>query len=454
MRLSNQILFFAVLAIIVYAKLYAAPSAISGLSVKNIVLYLAFISILLFNMNSLPQLTSLPGVGAIAGLLVLAPVSMFYAPAFAYGAHLVTFTMLADYKNELFDPFLFYGIAYVITARPETGLQPMRAVVITFGLLNILALSYYVTGLNPFYQTVLSQHHTRFASYGSYSNQGAYSLGMFLPLTYYLYVRAQAQAARLFYIFLMLTSMAGIALSGSRGAMLALAAEFLLLMIWTRKYGFFLRVIALGAIGLVLFALSTHEQFLTHALSRMRLFAGNSHAQQYLRSQGYSNLDIISSGRTFVWSGILKLFSLHPLAAFMGFGWGTFDAHIYQALGTVIATHNMFLKMWAELGFTGLFFTAWLGGNVFRSFRQWVRPYDPLLDQCIRASMFIVLWTFMLSAPIDLYVIWSFTFGVLAGYARHAREHSQSCAQAKTTADAVSSQAVSANTSGPYYRAR
>lgn len=449
MRPSKQILFFAVLAIIVYAKLYAAPSAISGLSAKNFLLYLGVISILLFDMNSLPQMTSLPGVGAITGLLVLAPISMFYAPAFAYGAHLVTFTMLADYKNELFDPFLFYGIAYMLTARPEAGLRPLRAVVITFGLLNVLALSYYVTGLDPFYQTVLSQHNTRFASYGGYSNQGAYSLEMFLPLTYYLYVRARAQGARLFYVFLMLASITGIALSGSRGAMLASAAEFLLLMVWTRKYAFFLRVVSLGAIGVVLFALSTHEQFLTHALDRMRLFTGNSHAQQYLRMQGYSSLDIISSGRTFVWGGILKLFSLHPLAAVMGFGWGTFDAHIYQVLGTVIATHNMFLKIWAELGLTGLVFTAWLGENVFRSFRQWVRPYDPLLDQCIRASMFIVLWTFMLSAPIDLYVIWSFTFGVLAGYARYARVHSQSCAQTKTTADAVASQAASANTSRP-----
>ena len=184
MRPLNQILFLAVLAMIVFAKLYAAPSMITGLSLKNIVLYTASIAILLSYADRLSLLRDLPGAAPVAVLLVLAPLSMLYAPVLAGGVKLVPFDMLADYKNELFDPFLLYGIGFLLTARPEAGLRPLRAVVITFGLLNILALSFYVTGINPFYQNVLSQQHTRFASYGIYSNQGAYSLEMFLPLTY------------------------------------------------------------------------------------------------------------------------------------------------------------------------------------------------------------------------------------------------------------------------------
>lgn len=449
MRPLNQILFFSVLAMIVVVKLYVAPSAITGLSIKNIVLYLVCVSILLFYMNRLSMLKSLPGAGAVAVLLILAPLSMLYAPVLADGAHLVVFDMLADYKNELFDPFLLYGVGYLLTARPEAGLRPLRAVVITFGLLNILALSYYVTRVNPFYQNVLSQQHTRFASYGIYSNQGAYSLAMFMPLTYYLYIRTRIQWARLFYLFLMLTSVAGIALSGSRGAVLALVAEFFLLMIWTRQYGFFLGVFALGAIGVVIFALVTHGHFLKDALARMKLFAGNHREDQLLRGEGFSTLDIISSGRTFVWHAILQLFAQHPLAVFVGFGWGTYHAHIYRLLGTVIATHNMFLKMWAEAGFAGLFLTAWLGRDVFRTFRQWVRPYDRLLYQCILAAMFIVLWAFMLSTPINVYMIWSFTFGILAGYARYARQRSEARASTNTPANSTTSTAAPAT---PAYR--
>ncbi|MHB8388441.1 MAG: O-antigen ligase family protein [Acidobacteriaceae bacterium] len=417
---------------IVVVKLYAPPSAITGLSIKNIVLYVVCIAILLSYMDRLSLLKSLPGAGAVVVLLAFAPLSMLYAPVLAGGARLVPFYMLADYKNELFDPFLLYGIGFLLTARPEAGLRPLRAIVVTFGLLNVLALSFYVTGINPFYQNVLSQQHTRFASYGIYSNQGAYSLAMFLPLTYYLYVYARAGGARLFYLFLMLTSIAGIALSGSRGAGLALVAEFFLLMIWTRRYGFFLRVFALGTIGVIAFAAVTHGHFLRDAIDRLRVFAGTHSTDQMLRSEGFSTLDIISSGRTFVWGAILQLFELHPLALFVGFGWGTYQAHIFRLLGTIIATHNVFLTMWAELGLTGLFIMAWLGRAVLRSYRLHVRPYDRLLYQCILTAIFIVVWTFMLSAPINVYVIWSFTFGVLAGYGRNSRLRSEMRASART----------------------
>ena len=66
MRPLNQILFFAVLAMIVFARLYAAPSAITGLSLKNIVLYTVSIVILLSYADRLPLLRDLPGAAPVA----------------------------------------------------------------------------------------------------------------------------------------------------------------------------------------------------------------------------------------------------------------------------------------------------------------------------------------------------------------------------------------------------
>ena len=188
------------------------------------------------------------------------------------------------------------------------------------------------------------------------------------------------------YLFLMLTSIAGIALSGSRGAALALVFELFLMMVWTRRYGFFLKVFALGVVGVIAFAAVTNGHFLAGAVERFRLMTGTHAMHQMLRAEGFSTLDIISSGRTLVWSAILELFRRHPLALFVGFGWGTYDAHIVKLLGTLIATHNVYLKMWAELGLAGVFLMAWLGRDVLRWYRARVYRYDRLLYHCILAA--------------------------------------------------------------------
>jgi len=81
-----------------------------------------------------------------------------------------------------------------------------------------------------------------------------------------------------------------------------------------------------------------------------------------------------------------------------------------------MASHNWFLEVLLELGLIGLSLFVAAGMRMYRFFKLYLRQPDRLLYHCVFCMFFILVWTFMLSAPTVLYVTWFLTLGLLAGY--------------------------------------
>jgi len=372
--------------------------------------------LIILNMGRLGTIQSLPAFWPLLFILVLATFSLFYARHMAYGVRLDMFMMVAKYKNHLLEPFLIYSAGFIIAMRMPNDLRPLYITAIAFALLNIVALSVFATGLNPFGASVMSHDNTRFASFGGLANQGAYSMLLFIPLFYYLYEKSRGQLAKTSFLIFIFTSLAGIGLSGSRGGYLLVLIVFLLLMYTTKRYKFFMAVAGAGVFFLIAYAATFDLDLLINAVSRLETLSGGEELHEFQKHEGFSNVDQISAGRTWIWKGIYEVMVNDPLSIVLGKGWGTYRPHIQAVLGIAPAAHNVFLLYLLELGLIGLGLLCFAGYQYVRFMRRRLHKQDRLLYHCIMIMMLVVVWAFLLAAPVNLYKIWGFLFGLLAGY--------------------------------------
>ena len=413
MRVLNLFLFIVILTTIILTRLYEVQiSQVQGFSIKNIMLYLVSFMLLAVHASKRTPIKDVPALVPLIIVSIFAAISMLYAPALAQDLRLDRLNMLAIYKGNIFDPVLMYIIGYFLIVSEGSDFRLIRIFVIAFGLLNVAAMSIFVTGINPFTISVVSHGGTRFASYGGISNQGAYALAFFFPLYYYLHVHAGSWVGKAFYVFLMMTTLAGIALTGSRGGYLAMAIELLLLMILTGRYAFFITMTVLGTFGVMAYAALFNWEFLVGAIGRLKLLVAGAEPVRH----GFTETDTISAGRTYIWKGIYSVLKNDLVAVIIGKGCGTFAVHIKRALGGAMASHNWFLEVLLELGLIGLSLFVAAGMRMYRFFKLYLRQPDRLLYHCVFCMFFILVWTFMLSAPTVLYVTWFLTLGLLAGY--------------------------------------
>jgi len=423
MRKLHLFLLITIIGILIASKMYdVSIGDTQGFSIKNIILYPSLLVLALVNLGRLgATIRALPALWPLLFILGLAATSFFYARLMAHGVRIDQFSILVTYKNHLLDPFLIYAAGFIIAKRIPEEQKPLYITTIAFALLNIVAMSVFVTGFNPFGVSVVSHSGTRFASFGGMANQGAYSLAILIPLLYYLYDRASNNFAKYSYVFFIFACLAGIGLTGSRGGYLLIIIEFLMLMQLTGRYAFFSMIAAGGVAAMIVYAAAFNLEFLISALSRLELLSGIEKITDFQKRADFSALDQVSAGRTWIWKGIYEVMANDPLALVLGKGWGTYRPHIKEVLGIDPAAHNVFLLYLLELGITGLVLLCLAGYQYLRFIRNNLRNQDRLLYHCVTVMLVVVIWSFMLSAPVNLYKIWGLLFGVLAGYIAGSR---------------------------------
>ena len=416
----NFIFFLAIVSVLILTRLFDVQiSATQGLSIKNIVLYMSLIVVLIEQMGGLSVLTRMPAVVPLASLFFLATLSLAYAPLFAGGVILDTRDMLSLYKNEVFDPVVYFVIGFMLITKSMSEPKPLLWLVVIFGILNIVALSVFVTGVNPFEISVISHEGTRFASYGGLANQGAYALLFFFPLNYYFFEKAESRLIKILLLTLILTGFLGVFLTGSKGGYLLTIVLCLTLMFRTKRYSFFISLMATGIVGVIAYAALFGSDSPLETLGRMSLLFDSGDEAERLARQGITGVDAISSGRTIVWRSIAEVLANDPMAMLIGKGWGTYHAHMLRTAAGGAAAHNVFLKMLLELGLVGLSLLLIVGWKLMKYLKASLVNRNRLFYQCISASFIAVFWMFMLSAPINLYGIMAFTFGLIISYSVH-----------------------------------
>ena len=414
MSLIRYILFFLITFAIIATNIWGVGgSAVRGLSLKNIVIYISIIALLIIQLaEGKFYLKEIPAILPIIGITLLGLFSLFYAGIFAGGIRLDRFETLVEFKAKLFDPAFLYIAGSTIFRKSNQSKSALKILVYIYGLLNILALLSFFTGISFIGREILSHGGSRFSSFGPIANQGAYALAFLLPLLYFFLNDTKKIAFKTIPALMIIACIGGVLLTGSRGAYLLIPIQVIGFSLLSRNIRLFVLTSIAGSLA-AFFFLAINPDFLMAALNRLDLFKS-------------SNLNEISSGRLMIWEGILQIMQNQPLAIVTGVGWGTYRAHIQNVLGSAPAAHNYYLKIWLETGILGLGILIIGIVTYLYRFRKLTKRLTPLFYQCSAFAIFALFWNTMLASLESFMLYYAWFIGLVSNFFVNHYENYQS----------------------------
>jgi O-antigen ligase len=312
----------------------------SGMSIKNLMLYLMIIGIALNAAVARNRSIELLSVISLFVVLILYALMTWITVAFILaspdydvrGSFIVLKSSLADQ----FITFLvfFYGILNL-----KEALWLLRAIIwiAVVGTMITLIDSFDVPNLGIVESRVRDGRFVGFI--GSANGYGQF-LVLFLAPTIILYLQATGKARKVLAVGVFATALA-LLLTGSRGAYVGLLAGSLLAAFLLRKViptQIVVRagVFSIGMLGVVV-AVAIAAGYADVFLDRFERFGGSSH--------------VATSGRSTIWTTAIKAMIENPLSFVTGYG---FNAYI-SSRSFYAATHNVYLTYLYDLGCIGLF---------------------------------------------------------------------------------------------------
>ncbi len=331
-------LLLALLAMLIVADTFTLNlSLATGISAKNLLLYVACIALMLNRASS--------GMGfqvEMPTVFWAFVVMIFYAVC-----TLLTSGLLIQYvrydmveaiirlKSDLIEPFLFFAI-FFYSIDTEADCLWITGVLVWIALFaNITTVVDSTLGLG------LMKIGTDDRVQGAMGEQNQYAayIVTFLPAMLVTMARTRG-ALRLLWIVAVLASVAAMLMTVSRGAILA---TLVMAVIAPLLFRGLLPLAAIGRwafIATVVFALLIALMSVEYGdLIKERLFD-----QTFSSSAGDA-----SSGRTAIWSDVIGKMLTNPITLLTGFGW-----YVYPTFGFLYITHNHYLDVWFGLGLIGL----------------------------------------------------------------------------------------------------
>ena len=389
------ILFIGILLSLVAVKMWGiGDTGVKGFSFKNAALYGSFFIIIATNMlYKRSSFQNVFGYLPLTLLLLLAAISVIYSPNWHES--------LQSLKIELVDVIVIYIIGCNLFRSFIWAERALHVLAICFGFLNILAMTFFVTGVNPFASSVMFTD-TRFASFAKVSNHGAYALEFFLPIFLYFFLTVRHKFLKIIYAVILITCIAGILLTGSRGGYVGFILQIFLFLILTRK----LR----GTKPIILFLMVT--------LLGVYLAMGELLVENLFRYQQYQggSLETLSNGRTIVWNAMLQVITSNPINLIIGTGWGSYWSIIPDIADKTAAAHSIYLTIFLEVGLIGLSFLVAFIISFYRSFKKYITPQNSLFYYCSFCSLFILVWAASLSLLTQLLSVFALTVAVMNSY--------------------------------------
>jgi O-antigen ligase len=234
----------------------------------------------------------------------------------------------------------------------------------------------------------------RFSISGVNENDLGLMLALSLPMAIYLAARRNRTLESLFYWIQITACITAIFLTGSRGALLAVAVSLLMFPLALPRLPRWQKVAALAACGGII----AGATFLVPGETWQRILKMGSEISQGTLTH-----------RTLIWGAGMEAFRDH---AFLGVGSGAYGLSVLRALDVPYVAHNTFLSVLVELGVIGaLLLFALLAGLFYCAIRM------RYLERCLWVTL-LMTWAVGVSA-----LTWEYRkptwllFGLLAAHA-------------------------------------
>jgi hypothetical protein len=410
-------LFLALVSYFIVLKFGIGGTAVKGLSLKNAIFYVTLLSIFLIQAaERRPFISGIPGGIYIILLIGYAGFTILISSVLP-GKAPPKMEMIHAWKSELADPFFLYAACCLIFRNKEEALSAMRLMVIIFGVLNIICLFSFITGMQlPIDVIREGSGGWRYTGYMGISNQGAYALIFMLPFAYYFLRESRKTVMKLLYLVIILTSVAGVLPTGSRGGTMTMTAIILLFSYLRSEYrlvGYYFGMIFLFGMLLTI----THPENLIKLADKFSVF---------MEAEG--DINEITHGRSQNWVAILEILASNPLAIVSGIGWGTYFANIRTG-----AAHNEYLLLIFQLGAVGFIFFLLSVLSYVRVMKRYEQRKTDMFYKCMICSLFVLFANAMFG--VVQMAFYAYTLGIGISYILLERREAAAAALERKKSD-------------------
>src|SRR5579862_2018610 len=305
-----------------------------------------------------------------------------------------TTTRVGTYLQLLVVVWLIWELA--ATEARVIGL--LRAYVLGIFLTSLLTIYNFITGATAAQldatQGVEKWEETRFSILGINENDLGLMLAMSIPMMIYLAIRTNGKPGRLLAWIQLVTCVAAILLTGSRGALVSAAVASIMLPLTIGRLPRSQKLTAAFACaGVVACGI-----FVIPADIWDRLFQLSSELTEGTLTH-----------RTLIWAAGLAALRDH---AFVGVGSGAYAATVLRVVDVPYVAHNTFLSVLVELGVVGALLLAGLLACLFFStFRM------PYLEKCLWLTVLLSWSTGVMALTWEYRKPTWVMFGLLAAHA-------------------------------------
>lgn len=321
------------------------PGPMPGVKIKNALLYAIIIGLLL-RMTFQRFRIQLPAMLSLWGVMI--------------GYSMVTYAVVVlviDYprydwlqsgfllKNVLIDYMLLFLVFFYGLRSTEDALVMLKIVLACWALSHVVA----VLDALGFMQIggIEQRSDGRVQGAVGESNQYGALVALTLPAIAAA-IFATRGLWRIFWVAAAAITTLTLIMTVSRGAFVATACAALLAVYLFRRYVRSTKLVMAVAGSLAVTALAVAGAY--------ALGFGDLLERRMLGSAASStDFGGLSSGRTIIWAGVVKVMLENPLALLTGFGWNAYAAMPFRN-----ATHNHYLWAWFNLGLPGLVCTVLL----------------------------------------------------------------------------------------------
>jgi O-antigen ligase len=315
------------------------PGPMPGIKIKNALLYAIIVGLFL-RMTFQRYRLQLPAMLTLWGVLVGYSIVTYVLIVMAIDyPHYNWLTSGMQLKNQMVDYMLLFLVFFY-------GLRSTEdAIVVLKVLLICLALSHVVAVLDAlgFVQIgdIQLRGDGRVQGTVGESNQYGVLVALSLPAIAAA-IFATRGLWRMFWMAAAAMTALTLIMTVSRGAYVATAFAATLGLYLFRRYvrPTKLALAVMGSLVLVVLAVAGAYMLGFGDLLERRMLGS---------AASTSDLGGLSSGRTVVWAGVLKVMFETPLSMLTGFGWNAYAAMPFRN-----ATHNHYLRAWFDLGVPGL----------------------------------------------------------------------------------------------------
>jgi hypothetical protein len=367
--------FLIILLLLVLINVFSVGSTeVTGLSLKNAVLYIGLLIILVEQISTKSMVISrVPGVLFLLSLFTYSLLTILLTSI--YPGELVIYKGMAlgSLKNSLFDPIFLYIIPFVLFTKQKYAKKGLIVCIICFGMLNILAIISFYFNLDIIKAT--SHAGTRFSSFSDVANQAAYMLLFMIPLLFYFYKYSDSHILKFLFLTFIITSLVGILITGSRGGILILFMIIIFLPLISKNYNLF--ILSVTGVGIsIVVALIFYPEIFYQSVGRF---------DEFFEAQ---DLDEFTSRRASTWLLLYEFQKMHPVSFLSGFGWGSGIAFFWKYNLQIGTIHNFMMTIFFQTGLIGLlifiaFFASYLS-KIYSFWNEFAKYYI--------FSMIVILW--------------------------------------------------------------